>query len=163
MTEIDRCLRIETERLVLRKWEERDLDGLAEMNVDQQVMEFYPSVLSRAESEKMLARYMDAQQQHLSFGPCVEIGWRLLHCEWGKGIATEAAQMWLRFGLETLQLNEIVSFTPVQNSRSEKLMQRLGMVCVEEFEHPMLEDSHRLKRQVLYKMTRQRYLGQGYD
>ncbi|WP_208859981.1 GNAT family N-acetyltransferase [Pseudovibrio ascidiaceicola] len=192
VTEIDRCPRIETERLVLRKWEERDLEGLAELNADPQVMEFYPSVLSRAESEKMLARYMDAQQQygfcfsvitqkgsgrflgycglkvpgyqqHLSFAPCVEIGWRLLHCEWGKGIATEAAQMWLRFGLETLQLNEIVSFTPVQNSRSEKLMQRLGMVCVEEFEHPMLEDGHRLKRQVLYKMTRQRYLGQGYD
>ncbi|MGG9999324.1 GNAT family N-acetyltransferase [Pseudovibrio ascidiaceicola] len=189
---IGKCPRIETKRLVLRTWEERDLDGLAELNADPRVMEFYPSVLSRAESEKMLARYMDAQQQygfcfsvttqkgsgrflgycglkvpgyqqHLSFGPCVEIGWRLLRSEWGKGIATEAAQMWLRFGLETLQLNEIVSFTPVQNSRSEKLMQRLGMVCVEEFEHPMLEDGHRLKRQVLYKMTRQRYLGQGYD
>ncbi|KZK95949.1 anhydro-N-acetylmuramic acid kinase [Pseudovibrio sp. Ad46] len=182
---IDRCSRIETERLVLRKWELADLDGLVEMNADPRVMEFYPSVLSRAESEKMLARYMDAQQQHgfcfsvasekrsgrflgycglkvsgyqehLLFGPCVEIGWRLLRSEWGKGFATEAAQMWLGFGLETLKLNEIVSFTPVQNSRSEKVMQRLGMVRVEEFAHPMLEDGHRLKRQVLYKMTRQR-------
>ncbi|MES0869743.1 GNAT family N-acetyltransferase [Pseudovibrio sp. SCP19] len=190
--EIDCSPRITTERLVLRKWEERDLDGLAEMNADPRVMEFYPSVLSYAESESMLARYMDAQQRdgfcfsvisekgserflgycglkvpgyqdHLSFGPCVEIGWRLLHSAWGKGIATEAAQTWLGFGLETLQLNEIVSFTPIQNHRSEKVMQRLGMERVGEFEHPMLEDGHRLKRQVLYKMTGQRYLGQGHD
>ncbi len=184
------CLK--TERFVLRKWEPSDLDDLAAMNADPQVMEFYPSVLSRAESGKMLARYIDAQEQkgfcfsviaekgtgrffgycglkvpgyqdQLSFGPCVEIGWRLLYNGWGKGIATEAAQMWLRFGFETLRLEEVVSFTAVQNTRSEKVMQRLGMVCVEEFEHPILEDGHRLKRQVLYKMTQQRYLGQGCD
>ncbi len=184
--------RIETDRLVLRKWQERDLDGLAEMNADPRVMEFYPSVLSWAESEEMLARYMEAQQRdrlyfsvmsekgsgrflgycglktpgyqdRLSFGPCVEIGWRLLYSQWGKGFASEAARTWLRFGLETLHLDEIVSFTPVQNFRSERVMQRLGMERVEEFEHPMLEQGHRLKQQVLYRMMRQQFLGQNHD
>ncbi len=40
-TLIDKCPRIETDRLVLRKWEERDLDGLVEMNTDPSVMEFF--------------------------------------------------------------------------------------------------------------------------
>ncbi|GHB27166.1 hypothetical protein GCM10007094_14370 [Pseudovibrio japonicus] len=56
----DLCPRLETDRLVLRKWEARDLDGLAEMNADPRVMEFYPSVLTWAESEEMLARYVEA-------------------------------------------------------------------------------------------------------
>ncbi len=182
----DLCPHLETNQLVLRKWEKRDLDGLVEMNADLRVMEFYPSILSRAESEEMLTRYIKAQQQErfyfsviaekgsgrflgycglktpgyqdrLSFGPCVEIGWRLLYSQWGKGIASESARTWLRFGFETLQLDEIVSFTPVQNSRSERVMQRLGMERVQEFEHPMLVKGHRLKRQVLYRMTRHQF------
>ncbi|KZL29216.1 GNAT family N-acetyltransferase [Pseudovibrio sp. Ad37] len=31
---IDKCPRIETDRLILRKWEERDLEGLVQMNAD---------------------------------------------------------------------------------------------------------------------------------
>ncbi|KZK80958.1 hypothetical protein PsW64_02639 [Pseudovibrio sp. W64] len=45
---IDRCPRIETERLVLRKWEERDLDG------DPRVMEFFRSLNTPDESRQFL-------------------------------------------------------------------------------------------------------------
>ncbi|WP_244271995.1 GNAT family N-acetyltransferase [Pseudovibrio denitrificans] len=44
---IDKSPRIETERLVLRKWEMRDLEGLVGMNADPTVMEFFPAVMSR--------------------------------------------------------------------------------------------------------------------
>lgn len=67
---IDKSPRIETERLVLRKWEERDLAGLVEMNADPQVMEFFPSVMSRQDSERMFERLMFKQAKY-GFGTCV--------------------------------------------------------------------------------------------
>ncbi len=92
----------------------------------------------------------------LPFDPCVEIGWRLIPDAWGKGIAQEAAKIWLRFGFETLQLDEIVSFTTETNLRSQKLMQRLGMVrdAEEDFDHPMLEADHPLVLHVLYRLNK---------
>lgn len=187
-TLIDKCPRIETDRLVLRKWEERDVEGLAAMNADARVMEFFPGVMSREESETMHQRLLAKQESHgfavpvvedkltgkflgfcglgiptypvpLPFDPCVEIGWRLIPDAWGKGIAQEASRIWLRFGFETLQLNEIVSFTAIQNWRSQKVMQRLGMVTAasDDFEHQSLEEGHWLRRHVLYRLSKGRF------
>jgi RimJ/RimL family protein N-acetyltransferase len=61
---IDKCPRIETERLVLRKWEERDLEGLVQMNADPLVMEFFPVVMSRQDSERMFERLIAKQLKH---------------------------------------------------------------------------------------------------
>ncbi|WP_109316486.1 GNAT family N-acetyltransferase [Pseudovibrio ascidiaceicola] len=187
-TLIDKCPCIETERLVLRKWEERDLDGIVEMNADPRVMEFFPDVMSHNESAHMLVRLMAKQDElgfacpvvedrasgrflgfcglniptypiPLPFDPCVEIGWRLIPDAWGKGIAQEAARIWLRFGFETLEIDEIVSFTTETNLRSQKLMQRLGMTrsSADDFNHQMLEDDHPLVRHVLYRLTKDRF------
>ncbi len=187
-TLIDMCPRIETERLVLRKWEERDLDGMVEMNSDPRVMEFFPAVMSREESAHMLERLIARQAdlgfafpavedrtsgrflgfcglniptypKPLPFDPCVEIGWRLIPDAWGKGIAQEAARIWLGFGFETLDVTEIVSFTTETNLRSQKLMQRLGLVtdATDDFDHPMLEEGHPLLRHVLYRLTKDRF------
>ncbi|SFJ92630.1 Protein N-acetyltransferase, RimJ/RimL family [Pseudovibrio ascidiaceicola] len=187
-TLIDKCPRIETERLILRKWEERDLDGIVEMNADPRVMEFFPDVMSHDESAHMLARLMAKQDElgfacpvvedrvsgrflgfcglniptypiPLPFDPCVEIGWRLIPDAWGKGIAQESARIWLEFGFETLEIDEIVSFTTETNLRSQKLMQRLGMTrnSADDFNHQMLEDDHPLVRHVLYRLTKDRF------
>ncbi len=185
---IDKCPRIETERLVLRKWEERDIDGMAEMNADPRVMEFFPSALSREESQKFLDRLIEKQEEFgfavpvvedkasgkflgfcglniptypkpLPFDPCIEMGWRFISDAWGKGIALESARIWLRFGFETLQRDEIVAFTAIQNVRSQKLMQRLDMVTdsADDFDHQMLEPDHPLARHVLYRMSKDRF------
>src|SRR5690606_14340984 len=61
------------------------------------------------------------------FAPAVEIGWRLAFKHWGKGYATEGAKACLQYGFETLRLKEIVSFTAVQNNRSRRVMERIGM------------------------------------
>ena len=42
---------IKTYRLILRPWEERDLEPFAALNADPRVMEHFPSVLSRTESD----------------------------------------------------------------------------------------------------------------
>ena len=89
--------------------------------------------------------------QHLT--PCVEIGWRLAVAHWGQGYATEGAAAVLKFGIETLGLPEIVSFTSASNHRSRAVMERLGMRrdSADDFEHPGLPEGHPLRSHVLYR------------
>jgi ribosomal-protein-alanine N-acetyltransferase len=53
-----------------------------------------------------------------------------------------------------LRLPEIVSFTAENNLRSQRVMQKLGMTRdpAEDFDHPKLPESHRLRRHVLYRV-----------
>jgi len=46
---------------------------------------------------------------------------------WGKGLATEAAKAFLRFGFEQTQLPRIVAVTHPDNTDSQKVLLRLGM------------------------------------
>ena len=62
------------------------------------------------------------------FTPAVEVGWRLAREHWGYGFVTEAARSAVRYGLEEVGLDEIVSFTNPDNVRSWKVMERLGMI-----------------------------------
>lgn len=60
------------------------------------------------------------------FTPAVEIGWRLAYPFWGKGYAAEVALACLKYGFETLNLEEIVAFTAVENMRSRKVIEKIG-------------------------------------
>jgi RimJ/RimL family protein N-acetyltransferase len=88
------------------------------------------------------------------FMPCTEIGWRLARSAWGRGFATEAARAALDFGFGELGLAEIVSFTALGNARSIAVMERLGMRRDGEFDYPRFPDGHRLRRHVLYRISR---------
>lgn len=86
------------------------------------------------------------------FTPCVEVGWRLAREHWGRGYAPEAARAAMDFGFDVLGLDEIVSFTYVGNTSSRRVMEKLGMGLVGEFDHPSLP-GHRLERHVRYRLT----------
>jgi RimJ/RimL family protein N-acetyltransferase len=88
------------------------------------------------------------------FTPCVEIGWRFKKDSWGKGFATEAAKACLQYGFETLDFEKIVSFTSPLNVSSEKVMKKIGMVYLAEFDHPQIESNNKLCRHVLYQICR---------
>jgi ribosomal-protein-alanine N-acetyltransferase len=47
---------IETERLLLRRWQEKDSAPFAEISADPQVMEFYPACLTQEESQLFIHR-----------------------------------------------------------------------------------------------------------
>ncbi len=59
--------------------------------------------------------------------PAIEIGWRLAFDHWGNGFATEGALECLKYGFETLKLNEIISCTLEQNAPSRAVMEKIGM------------------------------------
>lgn len=170
-----------TPRLLLRRWRRDDLAPLARMHADAQVMRYLPGPLGMAESEAFatdcqafllergwgtwalehrpsgafvgLAGLAEVPQG-FRFAPGVEIRWRLARAFWGGGLATEAARAALDVGFGTLGLSHIHAFTALCNTRSQALMQRLGMQRVEEFEHPRLAAGHPLRRHVLYTATR---------
>lgn len=171
---------IETSRLILRQWESGDQEPYVQMNADIEVMEFFPSVLTRQQSlsqiERISARisedgfgFFAVQRKdngqfigftglsypgfETYFTPCVEIGWRLSRMNWGHGYATEAANACLEFGFAALKLSEIYSFTSLLNLRSEQVMKNIGMKKAGEFAHPLIADGHPLKQHVLYRIS----------
>jgi RimJ/RimL family protein N-acetyltransferase len=175
---------IETNRLILRPWQDSDLSSFFEMSQDHDVMRYFPNLLSRSESDD-LAHLIQSfikkqswgfwalelkengefigftglhhQPTKFDFSPCTEIGWRLKRSAWGKGLAFEAAQASLDFGFKHLKLNEIVAFTAYSNLPSQKLMERLGMNKIKEFLHPDVPEHHPLKSHVLYAITDQQF------
>lgn len=177
---------LQTKRLLLRPWQKSDFIPFAQLNADPRVMEYFQSTLTRQESDQQANRYAEEieargwglwaaslllSKEFIGFiglcpvpfsfhpTPAVEIGWRLAYDFWGQGYAVEGAIACLRYAFETLQLNEIVSFTAVINMRSRRVMEKLGMHHKEEddFDHPKLPEGHRLRRHVLYRITFQEW------
>jgi len=88
------------------------------------------------------------------FTPAVEIGWRLASVHWGTGYATEGARASLEAGFTRLGLAEIVSLTVPANTRSRRVMERIGMTRdpADDFDHPRLAEGDPLRRHVLYRI-----------
>lgn len=93
------------------------------------------------------------------FSSSIEIGYRIAYNHWGKGYASEGARAAIAYGFQTLHLNEIIAFTPVQNVRSRRIMEKIGMHhnSKDDFDHPKLVEGHPLRRHVLYRIGQQEW------
>ncbi len=174
---------IRTSRVLLRLWRDTDREPFAVLNADPEVMEHFPNVLSRADSDALVDRIVAGIYQRgwglwalevtatasfagfvglnmatfdAPFTPAVEIGWRLSRPYWSRGLATEAARSVLDHAFRSLDLEEVVSFTAASNVRSQRVMQKIGMRHdpADDFDHPQLPEGHPLRRHVLYRMSR---------
>lgn len=174
---------LRTERLVLRGWRDEDRAAFAALNADPEVMEHFRSTLDRATSDAEAAVMAATLEQDgwghwavtlrdddaflgftgldvvdfpAAFTPATEIGWRFARHAWGHGYATEAARAVLAFAFERLALDEVVSFTATTNTRSQRVMERLGLHHdpADDFDHPRVPAGHRLRRHVLYRLAR---------
>ncbi len=172
---------ISTERLILRQWQQGDLQTFAQLNADPRVMEYFPSVKTIEESAKEYEAILEHFKKHgygwwavsetnkmnfigfiglryidfpASFTPAVEIAWKIAYDYWGKGYATEGANAALKYGFEVLKLQEIISLTSIPNVRSQVVMKRIGMhhEPQNDFDHPKLPKEHKLSRHVLYRI-----------
>ncbi len=183
---VSTVVELTTKRLLLRQWGDSDREPFAHMNADPRVMEFFPSLMTRQESNAFADRCQSLLLQRgwglwaverwdngefigfvglhvpthdLPFNPCVEIGWRLAFAHWGQGFATEAAHSALALGFQRLELEEIVSFTSLKNLRSRAVMERLGMRDAQApFDHPAVAQESGLRRHCLYRLSRQDWL-----
>jgi RimJ/RimL family protein N-acetyltransferase len=173
---------LQTPRLILRTWKDSDIEPFSTMNQDPEVMKFFPNLLTPEESASRVDWQRRHFQEHgfccyavelkstgefigfvglaiplfeAPFMPAVEIGWRIAKTHWNQGYATEAAKYVLNHAFNDLNLPEVVSFTPTQNTASQRVMEKIGMTPHpnEDFDHPRLPEGHPLRRHVLYRIT----------
>ena len=173
---------VTTARLVLRPFTDVDREPFFALNTHPDVVASLGTSPSRAESDAMVERYT-AELEREGWGfwavevpggapfvgmvglhrlppwipaaPAVEAGWRLHPDHWGHGYATEAAVASLRYGFGEAGLDEIVAYTTTVNTRSQAVMERLGMVrdVDADFDHPQVPEGHPLRRHVLYRAS----------
>jgi ribosomal-protein-alanine N-acetyltransferase len=170
---------LRTERLILRPWQDADLEPFAALNADPAVMEYFPSLLSRAQSDAMAERIRIHFERYgyglwaiedpgvapfigftglnrPSFMPEVEVGWRLARSYWRAGYATEAARASLAWGFAHLDVPEIVAMVVPDNLRSQRVMAKLGMQRDEaaDFEHPLIPVDSPRRAHWLFRLPR---------
>ena len=137
---------LETERLVLRRFTEDDVDDLVELDSDPDVMHFInggrPTPRREIESD-VLPMFLDYYERFVGYGfwaamekssgrfvgwfhfrPAtvdrpdeVELGYRLRKSFWGKGYATEGSRALIDKGFAELGVQRVVAFTMVVQRR----------------------------------------------
>jgi RimJ/RimL family protein N-acetyltransferase len=172
-----------TERLTLTPLAESDLPHLVALNGDPEVMRYItgramtpdevaaelPSLLD-SEGLRLWSGY-DADGSFagvwfLSADPddpdAGELGWRLPRSAWGRGLAVEGARALVGHGFATLGLGRLWAETMGVNTRSRRVMERLGMrhvgTRVGEWDEPIPGWE---QGEVVYELTREQHLGEG--
>ena len=141
---------IETERLLLRMFRPEDLDDLAGLFRDPDVLKYVGDgkPVDRKESDialKSIIKHWEThgfgrwavldkkRQDFIGFGGLrslfgtPEVVYHLAKAHWGKGLATELARASLRFGFEERRFDRIVAVAKPQNAASIHVMEKLGM------------------------------------
>lgn len=143
--------RIETPRTVLQPFSEEDAEAAFGWLGDPTVMRFIPSGLDASveDTRKRIAMYREHQAAHgfsrwvirdlasgSLIGDCgllllaaaggIDLGFRFAVPHWGKGLATEVAQAWVRAAVEDLHLSRLVAFAHPQNLASLRVLEKVG-------------------------------------
>lgn len=154
---------IETQRVLLRKFEHADLEGMYSLHSNPVVHTFLGNqVISKRDEAAALITYI--QQQYLDFGvgrwACIEkssgkfmgwcgikfvtesennqshfydIGCRFLPEFWHQGYAKEAAKPCVEYGFNSLNLSKIIGTCHINNIASQKVLQHCGLIETDQF------------------------------
>jgi RimJ/RimL family protein N-acetyltransferase len=141
----------ETERLILRRFIENDVDAIFTLRKDAEIMRFIREPQqNRKESENWLHLVSSLWEvEKIGFcaviekasgeliGWCglwrlvetneIEVGYAIAQKFWKKGFATEAAEKILAYGFDTLNLENIAAVARPENLASRRVMEKLGM------------------------------------
>lgn len=142
---------LETERLILRAFQETDFDAYAQMCGDAEVMRYIAlgKPLSRDESWRNMAMIVghwrlrgygmwavEERQSGEMIGRIgcwrpagwvgFEVGWTLRRAYWGRGLATEGAKAAMEYAFDVLQQPHIISLIRPQNAASIRVAEKLG-------------------------------------
>lgn len=143
---------LETERLILRTWTLADAPKLFEICGDADVMKRlgtgkpYETIDQADEFLRWAENYQTAngfcrwavllKENQEIVGSCgfarphgteeIELGYLLAKKFWGKGLATEAAKACLHYGFERLKFNEVIAITDLENTASQKVLEKIG-------------------------------------
>jgi len=165
---------LETERLILRQFQDSDLDDFAAICADPDVMRFASitgSPLNRAQAWNWMAMTLGHWELrgyglwavelrnsgtligrigiHYPEGwPDMELAWMLRKPYWGKGYATEGAIASLNYAFTTMDFQKVISIIHPDNVRSIRLAERIG----EHLEKEIKMFDHRLLMYSVYQV-----------
>ncbi len=146
----DNPVRLQTSRLLLRRFDDADREPFAAVNADPEVTRYLSGPMTRAESDALVERIGDHWQRwgyglfavellterslvgfvglshHRALPDEVEIGWRLARRVWGIGLATEGALAVRDLAFDVVGLDRLVSITTDENLASRRVMDKLG-------------------------------------
>jgi RimJ/RimL family protein N-acetyltransferase len=140
---------VETARYGLRLFRADDLDFLAGLYADPEVMRFYPSTKSREVAEQQIGKFAEvyatkgytlwAVEEKATGAPIgrvglwpldktaeVELGYMIARSHWSRGAATETSAACLKYGFEKLQLPFVAAICVPANMPSRRVMEKLG-------------------------------------
>jgi ribosomal-protein-alanine N-acetyltransferase len=144
---------IETARLRLRHFSLDDIDAYYEAIIsDGDVMRYLPAGEARPKdyAERFIRHFLDHWAKYgfgmwavilkadtTFIGHCglntipnsteIEVAYALAKPYWGQGLASEGARAALRYGFETVGLEQIVAVAIPENIASRKVMTKIGM------------------------------------
>lgn len=144
---------LQTQRLRLRRYRKDDIDNALRLMSDPRVMRYYPELLDREKTARMIDNALQAYEkrgysvlvlERLTDGAFlghvgllhwddvdgredVEVAYMLVPEAWGHGYATEAARACRDWAFEHLGFDRVVSFIDVENEPSIDVAQRNGM------------------------------------
>jgi len=152
---------IETDRLILRPMNEKDIEGMHRIFTDKNVMKSFDlQSFSREQMKEWVDRNLDHQNkygyglfsvirksnqeligdcglEHTDFEekPCVEIGYDFLSRYWNQGYATEAAKAVKEYAIEELNIDSktLCSFIRKNNTASQRVSEKIGMQRIKEY------------------------------
>ncbi|MBV8530333.1 MAG: GNAT family N-acetyltransferase [Candidatus Eremiobacteraeota bacterium] len=148
------CVIVETERLLLRKWNDEDAVLVAHIYAKPEVMEFIPGgAWNDDRTARAIARMRELDKEHgFGFYPIVlkshgkvighcglglleqtteiEVAYILDSPFWGQGLASEAARAMLDYAFSTLNIFRVVAVAFPKNVRSIGVMRSVGMTPV---------------------------------
>jgi RimJ/RimL family protein N-acetyltransferase len=146
---------LETTRLTLRELAPDDLDFMAEMLADAEVMRYYPKRLTRELSaewiERQIGRYktdgyglwlaeereggkpvgqVGLVRQTVNGAEECEVGYLIHRPYWRHGFATEGAQACRDYAFKTLRQARVISLVRPENAASQGVARNLGMEVI---------------------------------
>ena len=143
---------VETERLIIREFEEDDLFSLYKIESDKRIIEFIPwyKLSSLNECKRQLKKYIESYSKNKlnswaievkATGEVIgitqlvytkkikgiEIGTKILPEHWSKGYASELTKAVVYYGLYELGIDEINAVTDINNVGAIKSLLNMGM------------------------------------
>lgn len=157
---------LETQRLILRKFEETDAERLFLLDSNSEVMKYIgmPPLSDITESENVIKmiqqQYRDngvgrlaviekesglligwsglklITQEINGYNNIYDLGYRFIPEYWGKGYALESAKASLDFGFNDLKAETIYAHAHSENEGSNHILRKLGFEKTGEFTEP---------------------------